>query len=384
MRKRKNILILSHHPAYIPRRPFKTGLALSQIGYNVSILIPYKRLGSGIKIQCVNDKLTLYFCPTILGGGIGKGADPIDLITRLFIIKKINFDLIFAFDTRPTVVIPALYYKLKRHVPLIIDQTDWWGQGGTIKERSGVLYSIMFSRIETFFEEFFLKFADGFTVICKALKKRLIDRQLRQRIYFYPLGCAPERLIHQEVNQLKKQLGLPTVDPLIGCLGSLFPVDADLLFNSFNLLKKEIPSSLVLIGHNNLEHKYKIPNNIITTGDLSRQDLLNYVHCCDLMVVPMINNLANNGRWPSKINDYLTMGKPVVSTKIEVVKYLFSIYEFGKLADDNEIDFADKIMELLLDDQKKAVFRKNAQSLCRRLEWKRVVGDLVASFPEYF
>jgi len=385
MRGNKSILILTHQPNYDHHRPFKTGLVLSQMGYNVSIFIPHNRFFVRSNKKRINEKLILHFCPTIFSGGFSKGADPIDLIARLYFIRKLKFDVIYAFDTRPAVILPAVYAKSIRRVPLLIDKGDLFGRGGTIEERSGRLYRALFSRIETFFEEYFLKYADAITVICRSIDRRLKDLGIHKETFLFQNGCdSLEVKRNVSVKQLREKLKLPISTPTIGFVGSLLPSDAELLFRSFKELQKKIPASLLLIGCNSHEGKYAMPEYVLTTGELSKREIQEYIYCCDLMVLPLRNNIANNGRWPSKINDYLTMGKPVVSTEIEVVKDLFKISEFGILAKDNEFDFADKIQELLLNDQSRAVFGKNAEALSKRLEWKTLVEHLILAFPNYF
>jgi len=47
------------------------------------------------------------------------------------------------------------------------------GRGGTIAERSGKLFQYTFGLIETLFEEYFRRYAERATTICRALSQRL-------------------------------------------------------------------------------------------------------------------------------------------------------------------------------------------------------------------
>ncbi len=373
----KRILLLAHNWDYLPLMPYHVALHLSERGYNVSLVLPMEKLSPRCEVKHVNGNLSLYFCPTMLWGGLKKGSDPLELIYKMFFVGILKYDIIFAFDSRPTVILPAVFGKLIKRVPLIIDWTDWFGRGGTIEQRSGLLYRVFFERIETFFEEHFRRYGDSSMVICPALERRLRGLGYTNRIHFFPLGCnhAPEK--RGDGIAIRRRLNVSPDRPLIGCVGSLFPSDADLLFRSFALVRNKMDAELILIGSNNFGGRYQIPPHTIVTGKVSGEDLTAYVGCCDLMVMPLKNNVANNGRWPSKLNDYLACGKPVVSTKISVVTELLSISEFGLAAEDTPDDFARKIFDLLSDKERLKSCGDNALRLASEyLSWPQLMDKL--------
>jgi len=373
----KNILLIAHNWDYLPMAPYNIGLHLSQRDYNVSLLLPDEKFSFGYRTKHINDRFTLYFCPTLLWGGFKKGSDPLDLITKIYLIRKLKYHLIFVIDSRPAVILPAVYGKLSKKVPLIIYWTDWFGRNGIIAERSGKFYRFFFERIETFFEEHFRKYANGYAVICHTLEKRLRDLGYKNKIHFFPLGCNPPPVQDYDMKGLRKRLGLSQTNPLIGCVGSLYPSDADLLFTSFSLLREKLDAKLILIGNNIFKNRYKIPDHVIQMDKLSNEDLCSYVGACDLTAMPLRTSIANNGRWPSKLNDYLIMGKPVVSTEISVVKELFQIAKFGEIAEDRPDDFAEKIFSLLNDREKLSLYGENALKLASDfLSWDRVIENL--------
>jgi glycosyltransferase involved in cell wall biosynthesis len=166
---------------------------------------------------------------------------------------------------------------------------------------------------------------------------------------------------------------------LIGCVGSLSPSDACLAFESTFLLRQTVNATLVLIGKNIHRQRYDIPPFAIETPKLSQVDLYNYIGACDVMLMPFKTSIANNGRWPSKLNDYLVMGKPVVSTDICVVRELFKIARFGDIAKDEPIDFARSLQHLLTDHEALRQYSTNAYSLAAGfLSWDAVVNQVNA------
>jgi len=45
-----------------------------------------------------------------------------------------------------------------------------------------------------------------------------------------------------------------------------------------------------------------------------------YLGASDLLLLPLLDTIANNNIWPSKLNDYLAAGRPIVSTRMTVVE----------------------------------------------------------------
>lgn len=371
------ILLLAHNWDYMALAPYNVGLHLSRRGYDVSLLLPKGKRLWRYEVEHVNGQFRLYFCPTILWGGFKKGSDPLDLITKLYLMQRLDYDIILTFDSRPTVILPGVWGKVFKRVPLIVYWTDWFGRNGIVAERSGKIYRAFFGGIETFFEEHFQKYADSYAVICHTLEKRLRSLGYRNRIHLFPLGCPSCSVRYNGTEELRKGLNLPQDNPLIGCVGSLYPSDARFLFETLAQVREKVDVRLVLIGKNIFRNRYQIPEAVIETGNLSLENLQKYVGACDVMVMPLKKSVANNGRWPSKLNEYLTMGKPVVSTEIAVVKDLIEKCRFGEIAKDIPEDFSQKICGLLCDKDKRNEYSQNALKLAAGyLSWPNVISDL--------
>ena len=63
-----------------------------------------------------------------------------------------QYDLVHAFDTRPNVILPALFYKYLYRVPLVIDWADWWDE--VERYDSAEIIKLAFSPVETFLKNF--------------------------------------------------------------------------------------------------------------------------------------------------------------------------------------------------------------------------------------
>jgi len=109
--------------------------------------------------------------------------------------------------------------------------------------------------------------------------------------------------------------------PIIGYVGGLHKwMDIDLI-KSMALSRKDV--SFVLIGpeQTNLE-TLKGVDNIFLLGSKKRDELPRYVKLFDYGIIPYRRTPYTENVYPTKINEYLAMGKPVISTKIpEVVEF---------------------------------------------------------------
>lgn len=94
-------------------------------------------------------------------------------------------------------------------------------------------------------------------------------------------------------------------------------------------------------------------------------------------MLPLQNNIANNGRWPSKINDYLASGKPIVSTPISDIKIIFEREKIGILTEDTPEDLSNAILKLLKDkDLQIYLGQKGREYAEKRLNWEILASEL--------
>jgi glycosyltransferase involved in cell wall biosynthesis len=106
--------------------------------------------------------------------------------------------------------------------------------------------------------------------------------------------------------------------PIIGYVGGLHRhVDFDLLAKS---AKAKPEWSWVFIGPSqaNMSELDELPN-VHFLGQQPHEDLVHFLQRFDVCIVPYLNNDFTATVVPVKLNEYLAVGKPVVSTNIPVV-----------------------------------------------------------------
>ncbi len=233
----------------------------------------------------------------------------------LWVRKQPPWDIVHAFDSRPTVIYPALAAQ-RRGARLVMDWSDWFGRGGAVEERSSPWMRALLRPLETFYEERYRLRAAGATVITSALEARLRGLGFPpERILPLKNGVYPQAFPPLSPEAARRALGLPTSLKLVGYLGSLFPRDAALLHTAMQRVQQALPeAALALIG----DPKAPFPPlpGLRRTGFLPPAEMRVWLAACDALALPLSDTLANRGRWPSKLGEYLAAGRPVAACAV--------------------------------------------------------------------
>ena len=148
--------------------------------------------------------------------------------------------------------------------------------------------------------------------------------------------------------------------PIIGYTGVLTSLRIDI--DIIKAIAKANPShSVVLVGpYDLLKNKNELDNfpNVYFLGKKPVDALPSYIQAFDVCINPQAINDITIVNYPLKIDEYLSMGKPVVATKTQAME-MFSDYIY--LAEKPE-DYPALIEEALADDNDNIKRRKNAVS----------------------
>jgi glycosyltransferase involved in cell wall biosynthesis len=315
------VLLLNHNLAFgggTFNRAYAIGRELAARGHRVTLISIHERARWRFEVTR-HDGLTLVRSPDLMIGPARTGWDPYDTLRRVGWLRGHRWDLIHAFDCRPAVILPALAARrFSPEAALVIDWADWWGRGGTIRERSGWFVRTVFGPIETFFEEAFRRCADRTTVISTALRDRAVALGVPPTtVTILPHGCDCQRITPEDPAAARARLGIPASSPLVGWVGALARRDASLLWEVLRLLVRTEPAlRLVLIGRPRVPVPSDVGPWVKAVGFVSEPHLRDWVAACDVMLTTLAASLASRARWPSKVNDYLAAGKAVVITNV--------------------------------------------------------------------
>jgi glycosyltransferase involved in cell wall biosynthesis len=315
------LLFLNHNTAWTGTffRAYHLGRQLAAGGHDVTLLTTLRE-GRRRSSVWQRDGVRVIEAPDLMNGSARQGFDPWNTFARLRLLRGERPDVVHAFDSRPVVILPALRVARESGARLVLDWADWWGRGGTIEERSGWAVRTFFGPVETWFEEAFRTRADWTTVISQALAERAIRLGVpRERVLRFSHGCDVAGFRPHPRGAARRELGLDAETPLAAHLGVLLPSDAALLFETVRLLRERMPATrLVLLGGTRVD----VPADLVETGAVLRTGFIPYealqlwLSAVDVGVLALRDTLANRARWPSKVNDYLAAGLPIVTSRV--------------------------------------------------------------------
>ncbi|MBC7876522.1 MAG: glycosyltransferase family 4 protein [Anaerolineales bacterium] len=357
---------------------------LVQRGHQVSLMLIADHRKVGI-VESEWDGVHIIETPDLLWGRLRSGWDLWDLVNRIMYLArdKNPYDIIHCFETRPATIYPALNYLKHHKIPLVTDWIDWFGRGGLIKILRPKWYQFLFGPLETYYEEAFRRRADGLTVISTALANRAIDLGVsKEKICYIPGGTFPELFQYRTLEECRQKIGISPVIPVIGFCSDSF-IDTELVFGALANVVKKYPSVKLLVtgspGKNILDQalKFGVVDNLYLTGYVPFEELPWYLGCADLFILPFPNEVYNLGRWPNKMGDYLSLGRPTVANPVGDIKTLFENNDVGILADFHPDDFSKKIIYLLENQEVSVRLGSKARKVATTVyDWKILIRKL--------
>ncbi|MFT4153091.1 glycosyltransferase [Parafilimonas sp.] len=146
------------------------------------------------------------------------------------------------------------------------------------------------------------------------------------------------------------------------------------------IAQKYASANIVLVGpeqdnfKNSRLHKY---SNIHFLGRKNLPELPAYVNAFDVCINPQVKNEITKGNYPLKIDEYLSMGKPVVATRTEAMR----MFEPFTYLSDSPGEFTGLIEKALTEDSDK--LRTERIVFASSHTWEKSVEKLSAIINKY-
>lgn len=325
--------------------------------------------------------------PHISFGRLRYGWDPWNALTRIVFLSrdKQAYDLIHCFETRPANVHPALWFSNKEHIPLITDWNDWFGRKGLAEFNRPLWYRILnLKAIETYYEEAFRPKAAGLTVISTTLAERAVKLGVKpERICHISGGVFLDRFILRSKEECRQHIGLPSDIPILGFSSSDSHFDLEIIMAALAKVTRVFPEiKLIITGKarpsvHELVEKYRVSGQVLFVGYLPFDELPWYLGCADLFLLPMADLPYNRGRWPNKLCEYMSLGRPTIANPVGDVKKLFERHPVGLLAGWESDDFAEKIITLVEDRDLSCELGETARRVAEtEYDWRILIEKL--------
>ena len=363
-------------------RAFHLGRQLVKAGHELTLVATSHELRKGLRESEV-DGVRLVEAPDLFAGALRRsGLDAWNTLNRIVWLRKQSFDLMHAFESRPTVIFPALYLKKRQpEIPLIMDWCDWFGRGGSVEERPNRLVRAALRPVETYFEEHFRRRADGTTVICSALGERAQQLGVKpDTIQLIRNGADTESFTPGAALAARQELNLEAQADWIGYVGTIFQRDALLMAKAFDRVLELNPKARLLItGYcpTDLRKLVQQPQAVMQTGAVEQARLLQYLAACDLFWLPLNDTQANRGRFPMKLTDYMAVGRPIVATAVGDIPAVFAGQAIGALSAAEPEAFAQATVRILNDPAAKAQLGQNARKAAEEhFQWATISNEL--------
>lgn len=332
--------------------------------------------------------------PDLLPGNLRSGWDPWSMVRRaMWLREKGDYDLIHAFETRPATIYPIKLLLRKKPVPLVVDWIDWWGRGGLISEQRPRWYQLLFEGLETYYEEHFRTMADCSTVISHALAERAKSLHVEEDAIFWIPNGAPVETFHMvPKDRFRRKYELPQDALILGFSALDVTIDAKLVFQATRIAAESRQDVMLIMTGNRkdemlaLAQEMEISSRFRHFGNLSYdEELAQVLSCADIFLLPFSDKIANRGRWPNKIGDYMAMGRPTISNPVGEMEILFNGEEIGLLAEESPEDFASKILDLLKDESLRLRQGINARRVAEeKFSWNSVAAKAEMAYKEAF
>jgi glycosyltransferase involved in cell wall biosynthesis len=173
---------------------------------------------------------------------------------------------------------------------------------------------------------------------------------------YFPLGINSNYFKPIKKNiKLAYELGIQKTDKIILFMGTLYPfAGIDYILKNFFLLQNKFPQIKFLIigGGPHFKHlktltnKLQLNNSVIFTGFIEQNKIPDYISLADICINPFIISPVTNRIIPTKILEYLSCGKPVLSTPLKGTVEILPNETFGIIYSKLDV-FVDSLITLL-------------------------------------
>ncbi len=209
---------------------------------------------------------------------------------------------------------------------------------------------------------------------------------------YFPLGINSLHFKPMEKDySLIQELGLDKNDRIVLFMGTLYSFSGlDYILKNFHILQNKIKQvKLLIIGagpkFENLKSlctTLKLDDCIIFTGFIKQNEIPKYFALADICINSFMINSVTDKILPTKILEYLSCGKPVLSTPLKGTVELLPNENFGIIYSQQD-NFINSLTHLLQDKEKLIELGNNGFCYIKENHyWNNLVDELIIIFNE--
>ncbi|MFL6713840.1 MAG: glycosyltransferase family 4 protein [Sulfurifustis sp.] len=391
--KRRILVIVENLPVPFDRRVWQEATALRDAGYEVSVICP---LGKGYakRVEVIEGvHIYRHPLPVEASGALGYVAEygiaffwQSVLAWRIFLTR--GFDAIHACNPPDTIFLVGLMFKLFGR-RFIFDHHDI----------NPELYVAKFGRRDIFYKLLMLLERLTFHVASVSIATNESYRRIAiergrmppERVFVVRSGPDLRRLQRRPPDERLKN-GRRYLVGYVGVMGRQEGIDLLLraIYHVVRVRRRTDVQFGLVGGGTELEamrayaRGLAIDAYVTFTGRVPDEDMLQMLNTADVCVNPDVANEMNDKSTMNKIMEYMALGKPIV--QFDLTEGRFSAQGASLYAARNdEVDLAEKILELLDDPERRA--RMGAYGRRRvetALAWEYEIPKLLQAYDRLF
>ncbi|MDJ0596062.1 MAG: glycosyltransferase family 4 protein [Pleurocapsa sp. MO_226.B13] len=384
------LIIVENLPSPFDRRVWMEATTLTKAGYEVSIICP-KGKGYEKSYEVIDDiHIYRHPMPPEISSVVGYITEYAAAVFWEFYLahrvwRERGFDIIHICNPPDLLFITAGWFKLIKGCKVIFDHHDI----------NPEMYEAKYGRRDIFYyglrlvERLTFALADTVISTNESYREIALTRGHKKPEDVFVVRSGPDlsRFQPLPIDETYKR----NKKYLVGYLGVMGePEGIDYLLESIRHIvcdRKRQDIHFMLIGSGpmfeqmqNLAVQLGVSKFVEFTGRIPDSELLARLSSCDVCVNPDKKMPYNDKSTMNKIMEYMAMGKPIV--QFDLLEGRHSAREASVYAKGNDsIDFADKILELLADPQKREEMGAiGMRRMKEKLEWRYQIPILLKAY----
>lgn len=391
---RRILIVVENLPVPLDRRVWLEATALTDAGYQVSVLCPTGR-GWNKPFEVIDD-VHIYRYPSPPEAHSGAVAYAKEYLLSLWywfriapkIRRERGFDVIQGCNPPDLIFVLALWYRL-RGVRYVFDHHDVCPELFEAKfGKRGLLYWIMMVWERMTFATASVSIATNESFKSIAIRR---GKMAAEDVFVVRSAPRVDTFLPAEGDRNYRK-GAKTVLGYVGVIGQQEGMD---------LLVLAVEHLVTRLGHKDLHvlvvgfgpHLEDVKRDVAArgldayftfTGALYGPDLLAALNAIDIGVAPDPKNAMNDISTMNKVMEYMTLEKPLVQFDLTEGKASAGDASLYARAND-PLDFAAKVAELIGDPQQaEAMGKRGRKRVLERLSWAHSIPNLLAAYERIF
>ena len=356
-------------------RALHFGRELARRGHDVTMMTVSATSRFRAEVRRDRERFMIIECPNFLDELLPWHASGVlDIALRIRELVRGDYDVVYAFEYQPNISIPVLLARRFKRFVLISDWCDW--HAGASYHFGG--YRLAHA-IDRRFEEHIRHRADFITTINATLHDRARSIGIAEaKLAIVGEGVDPAFIAPSDRDSARAELGLPRSAALAGTIRDA-PEMTQLLCDALVLAPQ---LHLLVIGSapeivEAQARRAGVADRLHAPGRVTDSALPRYLAACDVLALPLEDNLTNRGRWPHKLGDMIAAQRPVVVSRGGEFPALLEREAAAVIVDHSATAFASALIDVVSEPARFAAMARRGRELIeQRLNWDVIGKDL--------